>query len=105
MYGALRRIMCNLWELSLIALNAKTHYDRGLLQIIDNNNFIFTVFFSFTTAHPDYSGITWHNNQKSQLPFDVAVAEQSAPLYENGEFIPGWKAWSGKSVAVLGSAI
>ena len=51
------------------------------------------------------AGITRHDNQKSQLSFDVAITEQSAPLYENGKPIPRRETRSGRSVAVLGSAI
>lgn len=46
-----------------------------------------------------------YDNPQSSVPLNVATAEKISPFYGNRQPVPRKKAWSGKSVAVLGAAI
>jgi len=45
-----------------------------------------------------------HDNAKSSVPFNVAVAKKGSPFYGNCQPTPKGKIWLRKRVAVLGAA-
>jgi hypothetical protein len=51
------------------------------------------------------AGTAQHDNPKSSVPLDVAVAEKGLPFYENRQPLPQRKTWTGESVVLLDAAI